>query len=148
MRIVAPVRFRYNAPMSKPILNIDILTLHEESTTVKAVIDTGSFYTIIREDKVPSSATIVTRKTPLMLRAASRGSKLSATGEVSIMLTIAGKQISDIALVSPDLSQEMIVGAGTMQKWDISTINRNGHTEVTVRFRSATPLNESTSASP
>ena len=40
--------------------------------------------------------------------------------------------ISDIALVSPDLSQEMIVGAGTMQKWDISIINRNGHTEVTV----------------
>lgn len=118
--------------MSKPILDIEIKTLDDKAATVKAVFDSGSFYTILREDRVPSSASIVRGKSPRMLRAAAKGSQLAAIGEVSLVLTIGNRQIDDVALVSPDLSQEMIVGAGTMQKWDISIVNRNGHTEVTV----------------
>ena len=47
-------------------------------------------------------------------------------------MSIQGKQIDDLVLVSPDLSQEMLVGAGTMQKWDISILDRDGHTELSV----------------
>lgn len=118
--------------MSKPILDIEIQTPDDKTATVKAVIDSGSFYTIIREDKVPSAASIVKKKTPRVLRAAVKGSQLVATGEVGLVLTLGGHQIDDVALVCPDLAQEMIVGAGTMQKWDISILNRNGHTEVSV----------------
>ena len=118
--------------MSKPILDVEIHTPDDAVALVKAVFDTGSFYTIVREDRVPSSASIVRRKSPWTLRAAARGSQLTAVGEVSLVLSIGDRQIHDIALVSPDLSQEMLVGAGTMQKWDISIVNRNGHTDVSV----------------
>jgi len=45
---------------------------------------------------------------------------------------IGDRLIESQALVSPDLSQEMIIGAGTMQEWDITIRNQNGHTEVVV----------------
>lgn len=118
--------------MSKPTLDIQIATPDEKTATVKAVFDTGSFYTILREDKVPAGAVVLKRKTPRIFRTAAKGTRLLATGEVSLVLTIGGKQVDDVALVSADLSQEMLVGAGTMQKWDISIVNRNGHTDVTV----------------
>ena len=118
--------------MSKPILDIEIHTPDDAFTTVKAVFDTGSFYTIVREDRVPSQAAIVRRKIPRILRAAARGSQLTAVGEVSLVLSIGGREIDDVALVSPELAQEMLVGAGTMQKWDISILNQGGHTEVSV----------------
>jgi len=41
-------------------------------------------------------------------------------------------QINDIVLISPGLSQEMLVGAGTMQKWDISILNRDGKSALSV----------------
>ena len=51
---------------------------------------------------------------------------------MDLVLTIGDKQIEGSAHVSPDLSQEMLVGAGTMQMWDLSIINRNGKTEISV----------------
>jgi len=69
---------------------------------------------------------------PLAFRAAAKVSKLSAIGELPLVLSIGEKKINDAVLVSPDLSQEMLVGAGTMQKWDITIINREDRTEVTV----------------
>lgn len=118
--------------MSKPVLEIEIQTPDDTTAKVRAVIDTGSFYTIVRADKVPSAASVVSRKSPRVLRAAVKGTQLIATGEVSLVITLNGRQIDDVALVCPDLAQEMIVGAGTMQKWDISILNRNGRTEVSV----------------
>lgn len=119
--------------MSKPVLDIEIRTPDDEARTVQAVLGTGSFYTIVREDRVPSAASVVRRNSPRTLRAAAVGSQLTTVGEVSLTLSIDGREIDDIALVSPNLSQEMLVGAGTMQKWDIIIVNRNGHTEVSIR---------------
>lgn len=118
--------------MSKPILDIQIRTPDDVAGTVKAVFDTGSFHTLLRGDKVPSPHSVVGRKIPWTLRTAVKGSKLTVVGEVSLVLTIGNHQVNDVALVCPELAQEMHVGAGTMQKWDISIVNRNGHTEVTV----------------
>lgn len=118
--------------MSKPILEILITTPDEKSGSVKAVFDSGSFYTILREDKVPAGASVLWRKQPRTFRTAAKGASFSATGELPLVLTIGDREVDDVALVSADLSQEMLVGAGTMQKWDISIINRNGHTEVAV----------------
>jgi hypothetical protein len=118
--------------VTKPVLQIEITTAEGKSGSVKAVFDTGSFYTILREDRVPAEANILKRKQPHIFRTAARGTQFSAAGELSLVLTIGDRVIHDVALVSSDLSQEMLVGAGTMQKWDISIITRNGHTEVSV----------------
>ena len=114
------------------LLDIEITSPDEKTATVKAVFDSGSFYSIVREDKVPKGAAVLRRKVPRSFRAAPKGSQLSATGELSLVMAIRGKQIDDLVLISPDLSQEMLVGAGTMQKWDISILNRDGHTELSV----------------
>jgi hypothetical protein len=123
---------QYNLEKMKPILDVEIRTLDDQSAAVRAVFDTGSFYTIVREDRVPSHASVVHRKVVRTFRGAAKGSVLTVVGEVSLVLSVGGRELDDVALVSPDLSQELIVGAGTMQKWDISLINKNGHTEVSV----------------
>ena len=118
--------------MGKMLLDIEITSPDEKTATVKAVFDSGSFYSILRKDKVPKGAAFLRRKVPRSFRAAAKGNQLSATGELSLVMSIQGKQIDDLVLISPDLSQEMLVGAGTMQKWDISIVTRKGRTEIAV----------------
>jgi hypothetical protein len=116
--------------MSKPIREIRLTTADGRSGTVKAVSDSGSFYTILREDKVPPGAAVIRREEPRVLRAAARAASLSATAELPLVLSIGDREVADVALITPDLSQEMLVGAGTLQKWDISIVNEDGCTEV------------------
>ena len=118
--------------MGKPVLDIKITSPDEKSAIVRAVFDSGSFYSILREDKIPKGAMILRRKVARSFRAAAKGSRLSATGELSLVMTIGDKQIDDVVLISSGPPQEMLVGAGTMQKWDISILNRNGRTELSV----------------
>jgi hypothetical protein len=66
----------------------------------------------------------------LRLRAATRGSPLQIAGTAELLMRVGKKVIMDDALVASNLAREMIVGAGTMQKWDISIRNRNGSTRV------------------
>jgi len=118
--------------MSKPVLDIILTTPDEATASVKAVFDTGSFYSILREDKVPPGSRVIPRKTPRTFRAAAIGMTLRATGELPVMLAIGDRKIDDVVLVGADLAQEMLIGAGMMQKWDISIITRKGRTEVVV----------------
>ena len=118
--------------MTKPVLQIGITSAEGKSRTLNAVFDTGSFHTLLREDRIPEGATVITRKDPHVFRTAARGQRFKAVAEIPLVLTIGDKAVLDVALVSPDLSQEMLVGAGTMQKWDISIMTRNGRTEVSV----------------
>lgn len=122
----------YNSPVSKPILEVKITTPDERSMTVRAVFDSGSFYSILRADKVPAGAAILKRSRPRTFRTAAREASLSATGELPLVLQIGDREVDDVVLVSSDLSQEMLVGAGTMQKWDISIVTREGRTDVRV----------------
>ena len=118
--------------MSKPVRQVTITTLDEKSGTVKAVFDTGSFYSILRADKVPEGAAVLERKKPLVLKAAAQDTRLTVTAEVVLIMKLGDKEIEDVVSVSSDLAQEMLVGAGTMQRWDISVLNRNGNTEVDI----------------
>ena len=118
--------------MSKPLRNVEIRTADDKIGRAEAVFDPGSFYTILRENKVPSGAMIIRRPTPLTLRAASLGSSLTVSGDLTLVMILDDREFDDAVLVSPDLAQEMLIGAGTMQKWDISILNRNGSTEIRV----------------
>ena len=113
-------------------MNIGISTSEELTATVSAVFDTGSFYSIIREDRIPAGAQIVRRSKPKELRAAVKGSRLVIVGEIPLVLAIGDKMIEDSVLIAPDLAQDMLVGAKTMQAWDVSIVTRNGDTKVEV----------------
>lgn len=118
--------------MSKPIREVEIETLDEKRGRVRAVFDTGSHVSLIRENCLPAGAVIARRPTPQRLKTAAQGGTLNITGGLILIITIGGKMIRDEALVSPDLAQEMLIGAGTMQKWDITVRNENGSTTVDV----------------
>lgn len=118
--------------MSKPVREVTVSTMDERSASVKAVFDTGSFNTIVREDRLPAGATIERRLTPLEFRTAAQGGKLRVTGVVVLTISIEDKMIQDDALVSPDLAQDMLIGAKTMQAWDITVQNQNGQTKIIV----------------
>lgn len=120
--------------MSKPVKEIHVTSLDGKSGAVKAVFDTGSFYTIIREDRVPSGAQIVREGAQQQFRTAAQGGKLEINGVLPMARIIIGEKIiEDSMLVSPNLAQEMLIGAKTMQSWDVSIINTNGQTDVVVK---------------
>lgn len=118
--------------MSKLVSEVTISTMDEKSGNVKAVFDTGSFNTIVREDRLPAGAPIERRLTPLEFRTAAQGGKLRVIGVIVLSITIGDKMIQDDAMVSPDLAQDMLVGAKTMQAWDITIQNQNGQTKIIV----------------
>lgn len=118
--------------MSKPVLDVSLESLDGMTGRALAVIDTGSHRTLIREDCVPKGASVVRSPRPSEMKTAAKGGKLHIVGGLILTIMIRDRMIQDDAFVSPDLSQEMIIGAGTMQKWDITIRNENGHTEVVV----------------
>ena len=119
--------------MTQPVLDVSIETLDARRGKVRAVFDFGAHPTIIREDRLPAGATVVRKPIPARMRTAAQGGTLDIVGGTILLITtVGGRTIQDEALVSPNLSQEMLVGAGTMQKWDILIVNENGHTRVEV----------------
>lgn len=118
--------------MSKPILDVAIATLEQKSAHVRAVFNTGAHLTIIREDRLPPGAAVLRSPAPRQLRTAAQGGTLAIVGGTILVMTIGDRMIQDEALVSPNLAQEMLIGAGTMQKWDITIRTQNGHTTVEV----------------
>lgn len=120
--------------MSKPILEIELkfqLT-DQRKKNIPALFDSGSFYTIIRSDCLPSIKAMSPYKSPKVLGTARKGTKIKIVGETALIITIGKKMINSHALVSPNLSREMIIGAETMQSWDINIKNRYGKTQVLI----------------
>lgn len=122
----------YNNFMSKPILNVKITTPNEKKGTVNALFDTGSFYTIIRRDCFPEGGSIFEFAKAKRFGTAGQRGKIRIVGETNLVVSIGNRMINTSAFVSPDLKREMLIGAGTMQMWDITIRNRKGKTIVLV----------------
>lgn len=113
-------------------MKVTVATLDEKRTELDALFDTGSFYTILRNDCVPTDGAIFLYKKPQKLNTAGSKGNIEIIGESILVITISNKLVKSVALVSPDLRREMIIGAITMQEWDISINTRNGKTTVIV----------------
>ena len=118
--------------MSKPILQVGLQSIEGGRSTARAVFDTGSYYSIVQEAKLPAKTLIHRYRKPETLRTASKGGKLDVTGTTLLIIQIGQKWVRDEVLISPNLNQEMLIGTGTMQKWDISIGNNGGRTRVSV----------------
>lgn len=123
---------RYNPVVSKPILDVVLITREGLHARARAVLDSGSFFTIVRADVLPPTALVGQYKRPKVFKTARRGGKMRVTGEIILAIAIAGKEIRAASYVSQDLGREMLIGAGAMQEWDISIVNKNGSTRVVV----------------
>ena len=118
--------------MGKPIFPVSIATVDGKTGSVRTVFDTGSHRSLIRENCLPAGAQVLKTVPQRVLKTAAAGGTLTVVGVVVLTMTIGDRMIEDEVLVSRDLSQEMLIGAGTMQQWDITIRNQNGNTEVVV----------------
>lgn len=119
--------------MSKPILDVIIKTIDKKKKKITALFDAGSFYTIVRADSLPSSSRAVFYyKKSEKLGTAQKQGKVTIIGETSLIITIGEKMIKTHALISKDLSREMIIGTETMQVWDITIKNHRGKPQIIV----------------
>jgi phenylacetate-coenzyme A ligase PaaK-like adenylate-forming protein len=118
--------------MSKPMIPVKITTVEGKDVSVRAVLDTGSFYTLIRQDLLPPGTPLIRYSSPEVLRAAARGSRLTVVGTTELIMEVGSKRIRDHAGVCPELASELLIGAKTMQSWDVTIANRNGRTKITV----------------
>lgn len=114
----------------KPVIPIKIISLNNTSKDINAVFDTGSFYNILRSDMLPAETMVIPYNQSF--RTANKKSSLSITGITNLIIQINDKMIRAEVLISSDLGSEMLLGAGTMQTWDISILNTNGKTKIKV----------------
>ncbi|MBI2889719.1 MAG: hypothetical protein HYY13_02935 [Nitrospirae bacterium] len=118
--------------MSKPVLNVTIQTTEGTRKRTQALFDSGSFFTILRADQLPSRKALLPYRKPRELGTAGKRGGVEIEGETVLVIRIGKSLISTRSLVAIDLKRQLIVGAGTMQEWDISIRNRNGDTRIVV----------------
>ena len=114
----------------KPVFPIKITSLNNTSVNLDAVFDTGSFYTIIRADKLPADTMVI--RYDKTFRTAQKGGTLAIVGQTILNIAIEDRMINDRVLVSSELGSDMLIGAQTMQSWDISIMNNDGKTTIHV----------------
>jgi hypothetical protein len=115
----------------KPLYPVRIFSLNKTSTKLNAVFDTGSYFSIVRADKLPRNTTVI--KQDLVFRTANKKGSLKIQGQTILTIEIGKKMVQDAVLVSSELGSDMLIGAKTMQSWDISVMNSNGKTRITVK---------------
>ncbi|MBI2891823.1 MAG: retroviral-like aspartic protease [Nitrospirae bacterium] len=82
-----------------------------------ALFDSGASYSCISPDLASQLGTLEPLRRPLSLGTAKNGDTLTATHRVTLDFYLQGFHFSDEFLLIPDLSEQVIIGAATLQKW-------------------------------
>lgn len=86
---------------------------------VRALFDSGASLSLIRRSVVENVATEVRMPRPVSFLLGDGEGQLTAERWVPLVLNVKGVEISDNIVVVDKLAEELIVGAGTLQKWRI-----------------------------
>lgn len=113
-------------------MEVTLIATDQKKKKAPALFDSGSFYTLVRSDCLPSPAAMLHYRAAKKLGTAKKGTQLHVTGTTELIIHIGQRRILAHVLVSPNLAREAIIGAETMQAWDISIRNRNEKTRVVV----------------
>lgn len=84
-----------------------------------ALFDTGASYSGIRRDLAEEIAHVERLPKPMTFITASAGHYLEVTQLIRSEFYLDELRLSDEFLVIPDLSEEVIIGVNTLQKWRI-----------------------------
>ncbi|MBI4028682.1 MAG: hypothetical protein HY360_27130 [Verrucomicrobia bacterium] len=118
--------------MSKPIVEVKVTTAAGQDLVLKALFDTGSFYTIARDGVLPAGTPLLQYAVPKILGTAGKEGRVTIHGATDFTIAIGNKMINTRVLISRDLKRDLLIGAETMQAWDISILIRAGKTEIQV----------------
>lgn len=86
---------------------------------LEVLFDTGASASFIRRDAVDPIATIVKLPSPELYTLGDGVGKLRVNETAVLYVYIDGVRISDNFVVTPRLSDQVIIGATTLQKWRI-----------------------------
>lgn len=86
---------------------------------VNCLFDTGATLSFIRKDIVKDIATALMMPKPIRFRLGDGDGELEAKEVTSLHFEVDGGMISDEVVIVDKLAEELIVGAGTLQKWRI-----------------------------
>ncbi len=81
------------------------------------LFDTGASYSFVRRDVAERLATLEPLPQPMSFEMAQQGATVTARERVVLDFWIDGYRFSDEFLVLDNLSEELIIGAKTMQAW-------------------------------
>jgi len=84
---------------------------------LEGLFDSGSTYSCLDKDLAQKLEILTPLAEPLELETARKGEKVEVREHVSLLFYLDGYRFSDEFMVVPDLSEEVIIGASTMQKW-------------------------------
>jgi len=87
------------------------------SQELEAIFDSGSTYSCIQPRLAEELATIEPLPEPMEFGTAREGEMLTAFQRVSLNFYIDGLRFSDEFMLIPGLSERVIIGAKTLEKW-------------------------------
>ena len=84
---------------------------------VDALYDSGASFSFVKKELAARLDTILTLPKSIEFETAKESDKLVVEKAVRLDFYIEGIRLSDEFLITEDLSEEVIIGAATMQKW-------------------------------
>lgn len=88
-------------------------------TKENALFDTGASYSIIQEELASTLADFIPLDIPMRFETAKSGDILQATHRIVLTFLLGGYRLSDEFIVISNLSERVIIGVLTLQKWKI-----------------------------
>ena len=84
---------------------------------ITGLFDSGAAYSCIEKELAQKLETIIPLPTPLEFETAKKGERVEAKEVVRLDFYLDGYRFSDEFMVMSGLSEELIIGTTTMQKW-------------------------------
>jgi len=87
------------------------------SQDAMALFDSGATYSCIQPELAAALDIVLPLPSPMDFSTAKNGDVLTARERVSLNFYLQGYRFSDEFMLIPDLSEPVIIGAATLQKW-------------------------------
>jgi len=87
------------------------------SREVVAIFDSGATYSCIQPELAKMLGTVEPLPEPMDFSTAKDGETLTATERIVLNFYLEGYRFSDEFMLIPGLSESVIIGAATLQKW-------------------------------
>lgn len=84
---------------------------------IEALFDSGASYSCIEKELAVRLSVLISLRRPLRFALAEAGRSIEAMEKVLLDFYIDGYRFSDEFIVIPNLSEKLIIGTTTMQKW-------------------------------
>jgi hypothetical protein len=86
---------------------------------IETLFDSGSSYSCIKPELANQLGVVVPLPRPFTVETAAKGQTLDVSNSVDLLFRVKGLDLNEQFMVIPNLSEDAIIGAKTMQAWRI-----------------------------